>query len=111
MEDHANWKQIVYGQTYIHGPQKQTTKQAQLGVPHSRIQVEVELRFILQAVSYQILDFAQNQRQNQRGKGTELHLGGVTPPIKNIYTYTYFIDVGNNWGGEWGHFTTLKEKA
>ena len=65
-------------------------------MPHSRIQVE--LGFILQAASCQILDFAQNPRQNQRGKGTELHLGGVTPHIKNIYTY--FLDVGNNWSEE-----------
>ena len=71
-------------------------RQAQLGVPHSRIQVE--LGFILQAASCQILDFAQNPRQNQRGKGTELHLGGVTPHLKNIYTY--FLDVGNNWSEE-----------
>ena len=65
-------------------------KQAQLGVPHSRTQVEVG--FILQASSCQILDFAQNPRQNQRGKGTELHLGGVTPHIKT-YTHTFLM-----WG-------------
>ena len=39
-------------------------KQAQLGVPHSRIQVE--LGFILQAGTSQILNFAQNPRQSQR---------------------------------------------
>ena len=38
--------------------------QAQLGVPHSRIQVE--LGFILQAGTSQILNFAQNPRQSQR---------------------------------------------
>ena len=52
----------------------------------------------MQAATCQILNFAQNPRQNQRGKGTELHLGGGTPHIKNIYTY--FLDVGNNWGEE-----------
>ena len=65
-------------------------------MPHSKIQVEH--CFILQDGSCQILNFAQNPIQNQRGKGTELHLGGVTPHLKNIYTY--FLDVGNNWSEE-----------
>ena len=40
-------------------------KQAQLGVPHSRIQVE--LNFILQAETCRILNFAQNLRQSKAG--------------------------------------------
>ena len=43
-------------------------KQAQLGVPHLRIQVE--LGFILQAGTCQILNFAHNPRQSQSDKGT-----------------------------------------
>ena len=39
------------------------TKQAQLGVPHSRKQIE--LGFILQAGTCLILNFAQNPRQSQ----------------------------------------------
>ena len=49
-------------------------KQAQLEVPHSRIQVE--LGFILQSRTCQILNFAQNPRQSQSVQGTELNLGG-----------------------------------
>ena len=45
---------------------KNVEKQDQLGVPHSRIQVE--LGFILQAGTCQILNFAQNQRQSHRTK-------------------------------------------
>ena len=45
-------------------------KQAQLGVPHSRIQVE--LGFILQAGTCQILNFAQNPRQSQSIQVTDL---------------------------------------
>ena len=43
-----------------------TMKQAQLGVPHSRIQVELD--FILQAWTSLILNFAENQRQSKSGK-------------------------------------------
>ena len=84
------------------------------------MRIQVELGFILQAASCQILNFAQNPRQNQRGKGTELHLGGGTQHRK-IYAHTflvwgtigmrkktywkgghctYFVDGGNNWGGD-----------
>ena len=49
-------------------------KQARLRVPHSRIQVE--LGFILQAGTCQILNFAQNPRQSQSVQGTELNFGG-----------------------------------
>ena len=48
-------------------------KQAQLGVPHSEIQVE--LGFILQAGTCQILNFVQNPRQSQSVQGTELNWG------------------------------------
>ena len=46
-------------------------RQAQLGVPHSRIQVEHG--FILQAGTCQILNFVQNPRQSQSVQGTELN--------------------------------------
>ena len=49
-------------------------KQVQLGVPHSGIQVE--LGFILQAGTCQILNFSQNPRQSQSVQGTELNWGG-----------------------------------
>ena len=49
-------------------------KQAQLGVPHSRIQVELD--FILQAGTCQILNFAQSLRQSKSVQGTELNWGG-----------------------------------
>ena len=45
-------------------------RQAQLGVPHSRIQVK--LGFIFQAGTCQILNFAKNPRQSQSGK--KLHI-------------------------------------
>ena len=51
-------------------------KQAQLGVPHLKIQVE--LGFILQAGTRQILNLAQNPRQSQSVQGTELNWGGDT---------------------------------
>ena len=53
--------------------EEEKNEQAQLGVPHSRIQVE--LGFILQAGTCQTLNFAQNQRQSQSVQGTELNLG------------------------------------
>ena len=46
-------------------------KQAQLGVPHSKIQVE--FHFILQAGNCQILNFGKNPRQSQSVQGTELN--------------------------------------
>ena len=58
-------------------------KQAQLGVPHSRIQVE--LGFILQAGICQILNFAQNPRQSQSVQGKELNWGGRTPYRRSVY--------------------------
>ena len=61
---------------------KNKKKQAQLGVPHLRIQVE--LGFILQAGTSQILNFAQNQRQSQSVQGTELNCGGDTAQKKCI---------------------------
>ena len=69
------------------------TKQAQLGVPHSRIQAE--LGFILQAGTCQILNFAQNPRQSQIVQGTEIN-GGGTPHRKSVYQEgghrTYFLN-------------------
>ena len=71
--------------------------QAQLGVPHSRI--HVELGFILKAGTCQIINFAQNPRQSQSVQGTELNLGG-TPHRKSVYI---FSEQGTNRG--WGHRT------
>ena len=79
-------------------------KQAQLGVPHSRIQVE--LGFILQAGTCQILNFAQNPRQSQSVQGTELNLGGGTPHRKSVYI---FSEQGTNRG--WGHRTYFLNRA
>ena len=59
-------------------------EQVQLGVPHSRIQVE--LGFTLQAGTCQILNFAQNPRQSQSVQGTELNWVGGTPHKKKVYT-------------------------
>ena len=55
-------------------------EQAQLGVPHSRIQVEPG--FILQAGTCKILHFAQNPRQSQSVQGIELNWGGDTKQKK-----------------------------
>ena len=57
-------------------------KQAQLGVPHSRI--PVELGFIMKAGICQILNFAQNPRQSQSVQGTELNWGKDTAQKKCI---------------------------
>ena len=69
-------------------------KQAQLGVSHSRIQVE--LGFILQAGTCQILNFAQNLRQSQSVQGTELNWGRGTPHRESVYREgghcTYFLN-------------------
>ena len=59
-------------------------KQAQLGVPHSRIQVE--LGFILQAGTCQILNFAQSPRQSQSVQGTELNWGWGGHCTEKVYT-------------------------
>ena len=61
---------------------KKIEKQAQLGVPHSRIQVE--LGFILQAGICQIFNFVQNPKQSQSVQGTELNWGG-SAHIKSVY--------------------------
>ena len=61
--------------------------------------IQVEIGFNLQAATCHILNFAQNQRQNQKGQRHRTTFGGVgTSHRKNIYTY--FLDVGNNWGEE-----------
>ena len=73
--------------------------QAELGVPHSRIQVE--FGFILQSGTCQILNFAQNPRQSQSVQGTELNWGG-TPHRKFVYreggTPHIFSEQGANRG-------------
>ena len=79
-------------------------EQAQLGVPHSRIQVE--LGFILQAGTCQILNFAQNLRQSQSVQGTEVNWGGDTAQKKCLPgggTPHIFSEQGANRGG--GHRT------
>ena len=65
-----------------HRNKNKKSEQAQLGVPHSRIQVE--LGFILQAGTCQILSFAQNPRQSQSVQGTELNGGGHR--TEKVYT-------------------------
>ena len=80
-------------------------KQAQLGVPHSRIQVE--LGFILQAGTCQILNFAQNQRQSQSVQGTELNWGWGHHTEK-VDTgmgghRTYFLNRVHIGGGDTAH--------
>ena len=62
-------------------------KQAQLGVAHSRIQVE--LGFILQAGTCQILNLAQNPRQSQSVQGTELNWRGHH--TEKVYTGTHIF--------------------
>ena len=80
-------------------------KQAQLGVPHSRIQVE--LGCILQAGTCQILNFAQNPRQSQSVQGTELNWWWGTPHRKSVYqeggTPYIFSEQGANRGGDTAH--------
>ena len=63
---------------------KNNIKQAQLGVPHSRIQVE--LGFILQNGTWQILNFSQNPRQKTESKCSRhrTKLGGDTAQKKCI---------------------------
>ena len=75
-------------------------KQAQQGVPHSRIRVE--LGFILQAGTFQILNCAQNPRQSQSVQGTELKGGGDTTQKKCIRgggTQHIFYEQGASRGG------------
>ena len=61
---------------------------------------QVELGFILQAGTCQILNFAQNPRQSQIVQGTELNLGGGTPHRKSVYreggTPHIFSEQGTN---------------
>ena len=57
---------------------------------------QVELGFILQAGTCQILNFAQNPRQSQSVQGTELNVGGGHRTEK-VYTgrgghRTYFLN-------------------
>ena len=59
-------------------------EQAQLEVPHSRIQVE--LGFILQAGTCQILNFAQTTRQNQSVQGKKFNWGGGEHRTEKVYT-------------------------
>ena len=103
-----------------------TKKQAQLGVPHSRIQVE--LGFILQSLTSQILNFAHNPRQSQSVQVREINLGG-RHRTKKVFTErgghgTCFFEevtivlwenhIHAVWGGDsahtlsmvWGHRTT-----
>ena len=59
--------------------------QAQLGVPHSRIKVELE--FILQAGTCQILNSAQNPRQSQSVQGTKLNWVGGGSKCPNHFLF------------------------
>ena len=91
-------------------------------MPHSRIQVE--LGFILQAGTSQILNFTQNPRQSQSVQGSELNWGGGTAQKKGIPgggTPHIFSEPGPIGGGGHrtskqapstggGHRTTLTEK-
>ena len=83
------WKSVQYKEH----------RQAQLGVPNSRKQVE--LGFILQAGTSQILNFAQNPRQSQSVRGAELN-GGGAPHRKSVYreggTPHIFSEQGANRG-------------
>ena len=88
------WKSVQYKEH----------RQAQLGVPNSRKQVE--LGFILQAGTSQILNFAQNPRQSQSVQGTELNWGGGTAQKKCIPeggTPHKFSEQGANRGGGTTH--------
>ena len=59
-------------------------------MPHSRLQVE--LGFILQAGTCQILNFAQSPRQSQSVQGTELNLGGGDTAQKKCIPGIYFLN-------------------
>ena len=74
-------------------------KQAQLGVPHSRIQVE--LGFILQVELARFLILLRIQDRARVKK--KLHWGGHR--TEKMYTgrgghRTYFVDESNTWGGD-----------
>ena len=83
-------------------------EQAQLGVTHSRIQVE--LGFILQGGTCQILNFATNTRQSNNVQGTELNWGEHR--TEKVYTRrwghrTYFLNrVSTKGGGGTPHIKT-----
>ena len=62
---------------------KKSVQQAQLGVPHSRIQVELGL--IMQAGTCQIFNLAQNPRQSQSVRGTEVNQGGGGHGTEKVY--------------------------
>ena len=70
------------------------------------MRIQVELGFILQAGTCQILNFAQNPRQSQSVQGTELNWGG-TPHRKSVYrevgTPHIFSEQGANRGGGTPH--------
>ena len=70
----GNYQERGSSQESKHKTGDKRKKQAQLGMPHSRIQIE--FGFLLQAGTCHILNFAQNPRQSQRVKGTELNWGG-----------------------------------
>ena len=71
------------------------------------MRIQVELGFILQAETYQIINFAQNPRQSQSVQGTELNRVG-TPHRKSVYreggTPHIFSEQGANRKGG-GHRT------
>ena len=95
------WKSVQYKEH----------RQAQLGVPNSRKQVE--LGFILQAGTSQILNFAQNPRQSQSVQGREINLGGRHRTEK-VFTErgghgTYFLNRMPVVGG--GHGTCFFEEV
>ena len=73
-----------------------------------RTRILVELGFILQAGTCQILNFAKNPRQSQSGK--KLHWGGNR--TEKTYTgrgghRTYFVDKGNTWGGDTAQYRKM----
>ena len=76
---------------------KTSLKQAQLGVPHLEIQVEL---------ACQILNFAQNPREGRILQRHRTTLGGRETTQKNVYwdnTHTLGRQLG------WRHCTTLKD--
>ena len=79
----GNYQERGSSQESKHKTGDKRKKQAQLGMPHSRIQIE--FGFLLQAGTCHILYFAQNLRQSQSVQGTELNWGGGTPHRKSVY--------------------------
>ena len=72
-------------------------RQAQLGVPHSRIQVE--LGFILQAWTCQILNFKKNPRQSQWGGEWDTAFTLLTRVTHGVGT----LHNKERWGGDTVH--------